>query len=122
MLKRDGDVVAHSRHTHGHIQGGHYRRTEITIHRPHDEREATNAPRSPLSDWAKGGDYELLVTRSSDGGPIRRFRCTAKDGEIVELPNTRLGFEPRIDYIVPRVPVRGVNTFTLERAIWFRSD
>lgn len=62
------------------------------------------------------------MTRSSDGGAIRRFRFTAKDGEIVELPNTRLEFETRIDYIVPRVPVRGVNNFTLERAIWFRSD
>lgn len=121
-LKRDGEVVAHSKHTQGSIQRGHYRRTEITIHRPHEEREATNAPRSPLSDWTKDGEYELLVTRGSDGRLIRRFRFTAKDGEIVELPNTRLGFEPRIDYIVPRVPVRGVNTFTLERAIWIRSD
>lgn len=122
VLTRDGEVVGHSRHTQGHIQSGHYRRAEITIHEPHEEREATNAPRSPLSDWTQDGRYELLVTRNSDGQLIRRFRFTAKDGAIEELPNTQVGFEPRIDYIVPRVPVRGVSAFRVERAIWIRSD
>ncbi|MCC5787964.1 MAG: hypothetical protein JJU33_14825 [Phycisphaerales bacterium] len=122
VLKRDGEVVAHSRHTQGHIAKGHYKRVEITIHKPHEERDVTNAPRSPLSDWTQDGEYELLVTRNSDGRLIRRFRFTAKDGEIEELPNTKLGYEPRIDYIVPRVPVRGVTTFRLESAIWIRSD
>jgi hypothetical protein len=120
-LKRDGEPVAHSLRNKGHIASGHYKRTEHTLYHPHEERESHLAEIFMLEDWTKDGAYELIVTRTSDNTTIRNFLYTAKDGNIEHLPDTKLGFEPHIDYVVPRVVTKNVNLYGFSEAIWLRS-
>ncbi len=122
-LKRDGEVVAHSKRTQGHFNDGHYKRTKIRLFHPHTERESPNALVFMLSDWTEtDGDYKLDITRKSDGKLIRSFTVTVKDGKIENLPATKLDFEPHIDYIVPRALDRGANTYGFVEATWLISE
>ena len=120
-LKRDGKVIGHSRRTQGFMGLGHYKRVDIDIYRPHEEKKAANAELLMVDEWTRDGDYELIVTRTSDDAVIRRFQFKAKGGAIQPLANTDLKFEPHIDYIVPRVIERGNSTYAFEEAIWIQS-
>lgn len=119
-LKRDGEVVAVSKKDHGHIPTGHYRRQTIDLFLPHDERQSQNAGLFAAEEWARDGSYELTVTRRSDGQVIRTFAYEAKDGTIAPLPDTQLGFEPAIDYIVPRVVEKNVTEYGFVEVVWLR--
>ena len=66
------------------------------------------------------GDYELEVSRQSDGGLIRRFNFVVEDGKIKPLAASQLGHEPAIDYVVPRVLKRGSNRDEFVEAIWLK--
>lgn len=116
-LYRDGALVAHSRKTQGHIAPGHYKRTNITLFQPHDEKNA-NPESFPLADWQADGTYELRITRSSDGAVLRNFRYTAANGKIQPMPRTEMNYDPRLDYITPRVVKKGTNVFEMTEAIW----
>jgi hypothetical protein len=116
-LYRDGTLVAHSRKTQGHIAAGHYKRTSIPLHQPHDDKEP-DPGLFTLADWQADGQYELRITRSSDGAPLRTFRYTAADGRIQPMPKTEMNYDPRLDYIAPRVVKKGTNVFEMTEAIW----
>ena len=122
-LKRDGQVLAHSKRTQGIFKDGHYQKIRTSLYHPHTERETPNALPFMLSDWTKkDGDYTLEITRNSDGQAIRSFVFTVKDGSIVPLPATALGHEPHVDYIVPRVLKAGSSSYEMEEAIWLASE
>lgn len=121
-LKRDGEVIGHSKRTLGHISNEHYRRVTSDLFEPHTERQTPNAQILMLDEWSKDGDYEIVVTRKSDGGVIRSFTYTARGGKILPLPNSALDYEPRIDYVVPKVTKKGSNKYEFVDAIWLKGD
>lgn len=120
-LARDGEVLGHSKRTQGHIGEGHYKRVDADIYLPHERTREANAMLVPTDEWTKDGEYVLTVTRKSDGAVIRRYGYTAQDGKIRPLEKTKLGFEPRIDYMVPRVQDRNTQQYDFEEAIWIKS-
>ncbi len=122
-LKRDGEVVAHSKDTQGYLGQGHFKPTSISLYHPHTQREIPNAQPFMLSDWTQtDGDYTLEITRKSDGAVIRSFRVTIKGQKIEHLDATKLDFEPHIDYIAPRVTKKGSSMYGFVEAIWLKSE
>ena len=126
-LKRNADgkdeVIAHSKETQGYFHDGHYEHTKISLYQPHTKREIPNAMPFMLDDWTEeDGDYTLEITRQSDDALIRSFKVTVKDGKIQNLPATALDTDPHIDYITPRVTVKGANMYGFVEAIWLKSE
>lgn len=120
-LKHQGKVIAHSKETLGFITNKHYQDTRISLFHPHDRKTIPNAPPFVLSDWTRNdGEYQLEVSRQSDGALIRRFDFTVADNKIEPIAATELGYEPAVDYIVPRVLKRGSNRYEFVEAIWLR--
>ena len=120
-MKRDGEVVAHSKRPAGSVPYNHYRRVEAHLYQPHEQKYGYNAIPFTESEWKRDGDYEITVTRTSDGQVLRTFHYTAKNGFIQPLPETRPGFEPAIDYRVPRVIVKGSTGMEFTEAVWIKS-
>jgi hypothetical protein len=121
-VSRDGEVIGHSKREQGFIADGHYARVSASIFRPHDPKKSVNAELLPAGDWQADGTYEVEVRRKSDDAVIRTFHYTAEGGKIVALPSTELGFEPRIDYLVPRVGDRATQQYDFEQAVWIMHD
>jgi len=121
-LERDGELIGHSKRTQGFISNEHYHHVESKIYKPHDKQHTPNAEALTIEEWTKDGTYSLKVIRTSDNTLIRRFGFTVTDGKIEELPATKIGFEPRMDYIAPRVLKRGVNHYEFIPAIWLKSE
>jgi hypothetical protein len=119
-LYRDGDAVAHSRRTEGHFRQGHFDQTKATLFHPHRAGTEANVRPYLLDDWLVDGDYELRVTRQSDGATIRSFDFRVAGGEFEPHPRTVLGYEPRTDYIAPRVQRKGATALELTEAIWIQ--
>ncbi len=117
-LVRGGKVVATSKKALGFIPSGHFKYTGVTLFHPHDDRQAATAPFFTLEDWAVDGKAELRVTRHSDGALLRSFNVTVKGGEIQKLPRTKLGYEPALDFISPRVPKMNSSGFQMIEGIW----
>lgn len=120
-MKRDGELVAHSRRSEGSIPYKHYRRVEMHLYHPHENKHAYNADEFMAADWTRDGDYEITITRDSDGAVLRRFEYTARDGEIQPLPETLPSHEPAIDYRVPRVTRKGSTGYEFVEAIWIKA-
>ncbi|PCI06777.1 hypothetical protein COB72_11420 [bacterium] len=119
----EGEVVAHSKETQGYFHDGHYERTQIKLYHPHTKRESPNAMAYMLTDWVEAdGEYTLEITRKEDSQLLRRFHVTVKDGKIQDLAASELSFEPHLDYIVPRVTVKGANKYGFVKAIWLKSE
>ncbi len=123
LKNKDGEVVAHSKETQGVFSEGHYEQTKVSLYHPHTKREIPNAMPYMLSDWTEtDGKYTLEITRNADDKLIRRFHVTVKDGEIQGLGASEMDFEPRVDYIVPRVTRKGGSTYGFVKAIWLQSE
>ena len=123
LKNKDGEVVAHSKETQGFFSEGHYEDTKISLYHPHTKREIPNAMPFMLSDWTKNdGQYTLEITRNADDQLIRRFHVTVEEGEIQGLAASEMDFEPRVDYIVPRVMPKGANQYGFVKAIWLQSE
>ena len=121
-LYRDGETIAHSKRTQGVISAGHFERTNSTLYLPHDEKGSPNAIPLGFDDLQADGKYEIRVTRKSDGAAIRSYDFTVTDGKIQELPQTQLGYQPAIDYILPRVVKKGISSFEMDEAIWLADE
>ncbi len=120
-LYRAGELVAHSKLDQGHIAAGHYKRTKITLYHPHERRASANAPPFMLSDWLVDGPHELRVHRGSDDAPVRSFAFEVAGGAIQPPARTKHGYQPRVDYIAPRVTRKHTNTFEMIEAVWLES-
>ena len=111
-LLRDGSLVAHSKNQTSFYSNGHFERREVTLYQPHEEKQAPNAIPLAMSELLVDGDYVLDVARASDGVKLRKFVFAVADGAIQPLPRTQLGFDPAVDYMVPRVTKKGSTTFS----------
>jgi hypothetical protein len=120
-LLRNGTAVARSRKAQGQIAAGHYKRTEIALFHPHEDRQAHAAKAFTASDLLVAGPHELVVTRQSDGTVIRKFPFAIAQGAIVPLARTQPAFAPRTDFITPRVVKKATNTFEVIEAIWLEA-
>jgi len=118
-LLRDGAVVAHSKHTSGHVAAGHFKRQALPLFHPH-ERKNANPDVFTLADWLVDGKHELRVTRGSDSTVIRSFDFEVRDGRFAPLPQTDMAYEPAFDYMVPRVVRKHGNTFEMIEAVWIQ--
>jgi hypothetical protein len=121
-LKRDGEVVAHSKRTSGSIPYKHYQRVEANLYYPHEQKLAHNAIPFAESEWTRDGDYEITITRKPDGALLRKFHFIAHDGKIQPLPETLPDHQPAIDYRVPRVIKKGSSGYEFAEAVWIKSN
>ncbi|MEL6497054.1 MAG: hypothetical protein AAF937_07580 [Planctomycetota bacterium] len=117
---RGDELIGHTITTGGSysVNGSRFgKKTGYGIRVPHEVKDEANAPMLLKDEWLKDGEYTIVVTRQSDNRVLRRFGYTAKDGDIVRLPSTEIGFEPRTDYIVPRW-FNNAGAGAYEEAIW----
>jgi len=52
---------------------------------------------------------------------IRNFDYSVDGGEILPLPETRLGHDPAIDYRVPRASDKSSTGYDFVEAIWIKT-
>jgi hypothetical protein len=116
----EGEVVAHSRRSQGHIPPGRFERMRLRLFQPHEEKASPNATPFMASDWKADGAYEVRVTRNSDRKVIRSFDFDVAGGKVVALPQAALDYAPHEDRILPRVAKKNVNVFEMIEAIWIR--
>lgn len=121
-LYRGEELLFHSRRTTGHIAPGRFTRTSFNLFHPHGEREEANARVFSMADLATlDGAYVLRVFRRSDNQLIRAFHLTVADGKLQQHERAVLGYQPQMDFILPRVPRHGANIYEMVEAIWFES-
>lgn len=122
VLKHKGKVLAHSKETQGFISNKHYQATGISLYHPHTKKQIPNAIPFDLSDWTKSdGEYTVEAYRKSDGAQIRSFSYMVKNHKIVPIKASELNYEPRIDYVVPRVTIKGASKYEFKEAIWLKN-
>jgi len=121
-MKRNGEVVAHSRRSEGTFSYKHYHRVRVHLYHPHDDKSSANAVPVLRDEWMQDGDYEITVTRQADGATLRRFHYSARGGRIQPLPETVPGYQPAIDSRVPRVLKKGSSGYEFVEAIWISSN
>jgi hypothetical protein len=121
-LYQDDAVLFHGWRSSGAINPGRFTRTTFPLFHPHGEREEANAPVFSMDDLAAlDGDYMLRVFRRSDDRLIRAFHLTVRDGKLQQHPRAALGYEPRMDFLLPRVPKAGSTIYEMVEAIWLES-
>lgn len=70
---------------------------------------------------ARDGSYVLRVFRRSDDAVIRAFHLTVENGEVRQHPRAVLGYEPQMDFLLPRVTRHGQSLCGLIEAVWLES-
>jgi len=120
-MKRDGETVAHSKRATESFPYNHYRRVEVHLYHPHEQKYGYNATPFSESDWTRDGDYEITITRQPDGALLRRFEYTARGGKIQPLPETLPDHQPAIDYRVPRVTRKGGTGYEFVESVLIKS-
>ncbi len=122
-LKRDGKIVAHSKESQGFYHDGHYQDTRISFYHPHTKREMVNALPYLINDWTgTDGDYSLEIVRRSDNQLVRLFKFSVSGNKIQPLAANQIGFEPHVDFIIPRVMEHGARKYGFVEAIWLKSE
>jgi hypothetical protein len=117
-LLRGGKVVAHSKRQTSFYSGGHFKRRKFNLYRPHTVKQEPNAIPFTMKELLKDGDYELRLTRKSDGAKLRSYKISVAKGKFRILKRTKLGYKPAHDYIVPRVTKKGSTAYEFVKAIW----
>lgn len=121
-LYRDGTLLAHSRRETSSYSNGHFQRQEVLLYQPHEPKQSPNSVVFTMAEMQIDGQYELKVTRSEDDAPLRVFKFTVADGKIQPLTRSQLGFDPAVDFIVPRVTKKGSTGYEFVEAIWIGSE
>ena len=121
-LLRKGATVARSKKSQGAIAAGHYKRAELPLFHPHEDRQSHAARAFTSADWLVDGPHELRVTRQSDGAVLRSFPFKVAQGAITPLTRTQPSFTPRTDFITPRIVRKNTNTFEMIEAIWLEQQ
>lgn len=118
-LLHEGRVVAHTpRGRGGFITNEHYRKEKFSLLAPHEKKDATHAPPYLLEDYADGA-YNLRISRLPDGKVLREFEFSVTGGKMTQLPQTEIGYEPHIDYLMPRVDDDSEQiAMRMEEAVW----
>ena len=115
-------LIFHSKLPAGHIAPGRFARQSFHLFQPYDENAEADAPVMTIDDLtARDGDYVLRVFRRSDNAVIRAFHLTVENGEVRQHPRAVLGYEPHMDFLLPRVTRHGQSLYGLVEAIWLES-
>ncbi len=118
-LLRNGEIVAHSKRTASDvIKPGHFEQARNHLYHPHEAGKEYKARPFLLTDWLIDGSYELRVNRLSDNIALRSYDFRVDNGAIEPHPRSKLGYQPHIDYIAPRVQKRGATSLEMVEAIW----
>ncbi len=118
-LFRNGEIVAHSKRTASDvIEPGHFKQVKNHLYHPHSAGKEYKARPFLLSDWLVDGTYELRVNRLSDKVALRSYDFRVSNSTIEPHPRSKLGYQPHIDYIAPRVQKRGATSLEMVEAIW----
>jgi hypothetical protein len=70
-------------------------------------------------------DGEFTVVVKANGQPVKSYRMQAKGGQLQSLDRSRLGYEPRADFISPRLIDTSSGSgsdFNMLEAYWLRKD
>lgn len=117
-LLRSGEMVAHSKRTTGFISTGHFEAKHIKFYHPHEKKKEVNAELFMLTDLQVEGEYEVSVTRQSDGQKIRSYDFDVVDGKIQSIARSKLGYEQATDLVLPRVHTRSQHYYDMTEAFW----
>ncbi len=120
-MKRNGELVAHSKLTQGSIPNKHYQRIEAHLYHPHDRQASPNAKPFMKADWTRSGEYEITISRQSDNEIIRSFDYTASNGEIEPISEARPGYQPHTGYLAPRAIKKGSPGYEFTAVIWLKN-
>lgn len=120
-LHRDGELLAHSKRNTSAFNSGHFEREEVLLFHPHEVKQSPNATYFTVKELVDG-DYELKVSREADDALLRHFKFTVAEGKIQQIPRARLGYEPAVDFILPRVTKKGSTGYEFVEAIWIGSE
>jgi len=77
-----------------------------------------------LTDLTKQ-DGELVMIVKAEGQPIKSYKTRVTGGKLQSLERSRLGFEPRTDFISPRyvdLTDRSRSDFTMRDMFWVRKS
>ena len=121
-LYRNGTLLAHTNRAADSYSSGHFKRRKFTLFHPHEEHQEVNARQLRMKEMLIDGEYELVLERKPDGVKLRHFKFTVADGKITPLARTQLGFDPAVDFIVPRVTKKGSTVYEFVEAIWIGSQ
>ena len=72
---------------------------------------------------AQDGDYAVVV--KVNGQPVKSYRAQVKGGQLQALDRSRLGYEPRADFIPPRMIDTSAGTssrYQMLETYWLRRD
>jgi len=119
-LLRDGERVAHTKEDLGFLAAGHFDWQRIGFFHPHERKNAANARAFTATDLVVDGSYVIEVKRASDGKLLRSYDFQAAGGKLVPLPETQFGFQPGIDYLLPRTVNRGSSDYEFVEAFWIK--
>lgn len=120
QLIKDGQVVAHSKRTQGHLPPGRWTQNNLLLFHPHEKKDTPNARVWSQADLLTDGRYELRFTRQSDNQMIRSYDYTVAEGKLVPLAESALDYEPRVDHVLPRVQRKGATTVEMIEAFWIK--
>ena len=70
-------------------------------------------------------DGELVMIVKAEGQPIKSYKTRITGGKLQSLERSRLGFEPRTDFISPRyvdLTDRSRSDFTMRDMFWVRKS
>ena len=121
-LFHDGTLRAHNRQETSSYSNGHFDRQQVTLYQPHEPKQSPNAIPLTMKELLVDGAYTLEIARASDGAKLRTFQFSVADGKIQPLARTQLGFDPAMDFIVPRVTKKGSTAYEFVEAIWIGSE
>lgn len=117
-LLRDEKAVAHSKRTTGFIAPGHFEAKYISFYHPHEKNKEVNAELFMLKDLQVDGEYEISITRESDGQKIRSYDFDVVNGKIQSLVQSKLGYQQATDLVLPRVHNRAEHYYDMIEAFW----
>jgi hypothetical protein len=120
QLFRNGQLIAHSKRSQGHIAAGHYQQSTHSFFMPHDARQSHAAPGLTREQLLVNGKYNIRIERQSDKALLRNFTFTVANGQVQELPRATGGYQRTEDFIAPRVPVYGSSTYEFKPVIWIQ--
>ena len=122
VLYDGADVLFHSKRSAGVISPGRFARQSFHLFHPHDANAEANAEVMTMADLtARDGDYVLRVLRRADNAVIRAFHITVENGAVRQHPRAILGYEPQMDFLLPRVTRHGQSLYGLVEAVWLKS-
>jgi len=123
-LRKDGEVIGHSKLTVGtklkvHKNMPMFTYTEHDFYVPHERKDSGTAKRLTFA-ALPDGNYEITVVHAANQAALRAFSMTLKNGGVVPRERAQLSYEPIADRLVPRTYKLGSTTNEHEPVYWLQ--